>query len=303
MEPTVIFETVHGSQCYGLAREGSDVDRKGVVVGPLRWYFGVESGPEQIDLSPDHVRFDLRKMLRLLLRANPTLLELLFTDPADHEIVTPAGERLLAARDHFVTRQVADTFGGYARGQLERIRTHRRWLLHPPEAPPTRAEFGLPEKAAVPKDQLGAAETLAERGALDASAAFLELLAQEKRYRSARERWKQFQQWKKTRNPKRSALEARFGYDTKHAMHLLRLQRMAIEILRGDGVRVRRDDREELLAIRDGALTYDALVEASERNHAAILEARASCTLPERADPAFADELCVTLLRETHGCH
>jgi predicted nucleotidyltransferase len=30
--PTLIFETLHGSRAYGLAREGSDTDLEGVVV-------------------------------------------------------------------------------------------------------------------------------------------------------------------------------------------------------------------------------------------------------------------------------
>src|ERR1039458_5020213 len=33
----------------------------------------------------------------------------------------------------------------------------------------------------------------------------------------------QYNGWKAQRNPKRAELEAKFGYDTKHAMHLVRL--------------------------------------------------------------------------------
>jgi predicted nucleotidyltransferase len=47
----------------------------------------------------------------------------------------------------------------------------------------------------------------------------------------------------------------------KHAMHLVRLLRMGMEILRGEGVQVFRPDREELLEIRNGAWTYEQLVD------------------------------------------
>ncbi|MEM9075345.1 MAG: hypothetical protein AAGE52_43010, partial [Myxococcota bacterium] len=234
--------------------------------------------------------------------ANPTVLEILFTAPEDHRTVTPAGERLLAARDSFVTLRVADTFGGYAMGQLKRIRTHRRWLLEPPKAEPKRADFGLPERTLVPKDQLGAADALQREGrSLDLSPNFLEVLDREKRYETARKRWQQFLQWKKHRNPKRSALEAKFGYDTKHAMHLVRLQRMALEILRTTEVRVRRDDREELLAIRDGAWSYDELVERAEANAEAIRAARKTSPLPAEPNEEEANALCVLIIQQVLG--
>jgi hypothetical protein len=43
-------------------------------------------------------------------------------------------------------------------------------------------------------------------------------------------------------------------------MHLIRLLRMGTEIMRGEGVQVKRSDREELLAIRGGQLGYDEMV-------------------------------------------
>lgn len=300
---TLVYETLHGSRAYGLAREGSDVDLKGVIVGPRAWYFGYRGGPEQVELGPDHVRFELRKLLRLAANANPTVLELFFTHREDHRHITPAGERLLAAREEFLTRQVGQSFGGYAMGQLKRIQTHRRWLLHPPAAPPVRADFGLPERTLVPRDQLGAAESLLDAAAegeavLDVSANFLDVLAREKRYRSARQEWQQFQQWKTHRNPQRSALEAEHGFDTKHAMHLVRLQRMGAEILETGEVRVRRDDREELLAIRDGAWDYERLLGEAEQNAARIREATKQSALPESADEDLIEALGVSIIEE-----
>ena len=71
-------------------------------------------------------------------------------------------------------------------------------------------------------------------------------------YRQARRDWENYQSWKKNRNPARARLEAQFGYDTKHAQHLIRMLRMGIEILRDCEVRVRRKDAAELRAIRAG---------------------------------------------------
>jgi predicted nucleotidyltransferase len=35
-EPTILYQTVHGSRAYGLARPSSDWDTKGVIVGAQR---------------------------------------------------------------------------------------------------------------------------------------------------------------------------------------------------------------------------------------------------------------------------
>jgi uncharacterized protein len=252
----VIFETVHGSNAYGLARSGSDVDLKGILIGPASWYLGWRGGPEQIEISPDHVRYDIRKFFRLAVSANPTVLELLWTRPEFHRTVTRAGEQILLAREQFLSRRVADRFGRYALGQLKRIRTHRGWLLSPPSGAPRRSHYGLPELTLIPADQLAAAEVVLDSNsekAADVSPNFIDLLNREKRYKSAQSHWRQYNDWLKNRNEQRSELEVRFGYDTKHAMHLVRLHRMALETLESGSVTVYRPDRDELLAIRDGA--------------------------------------------------
>lgn len=304
-EPTVIYETVHGSNAYGLARAGSDVDVKGVVIGPAAWYFGWAGGPEQIDLSPDHVRYEIRKFFRLAVDANPTVLELMWTRPEDHRVVSPAGERLLAARESFLSRRVAERFGRYALAQLKRIRTHRTWLLSPPSGAPTRGQFGLPDRTLIPADQLAAAEALldaGERDAADVSPNFIEVLNRERRYKSAQLEWRHYNDWLRNRNPARSDLETRFGYDTKHGMHLVRLQRMALEILVSGNVTVFRPDHEELLAIRDGAWTFDEL-EVRTSDMAVRIDAAARVSLlPDRPDEAALDSLCTTLVAEHLGC-
>lgn len=304
-EPVLIFETVHGSTAYNLAREGSDVDLKGIVVGPRHWYFGMETAPEQVDLSPDHVRYELRKFMRLAVDANPTVIELLFTSPEHHRCVTPSGELLLHHREVFLSKRIADRFSGYALAQLKRIRSHRSYLVAPPSHAPTRGEFDLPERTVIPADQLAAAESLLAQGDLegaDASPNFLELLARERRYKSALKGWQSYQTWLRTRNPKRSELEAKFGYDTKHAMHLVRLQRMAIETLTTGSVNVTRSDRLELLAIRDGALSFDQLETQTESVDQQLRAAATTSTLPEAPNEDFINDLCISIIETELQC-
>lgn len=298
---TLIYETVHGSHAYGLAGSESDVDVKGVIVGPRTWYHGFRGTPEQVELSKDHVRYEIRKFFRLATAANPTLLELLWTDPSHHRVVTPAGEMLLKARARFLSRRVRETFVGYALSQLRRIRGHRGWLLTPPAREPRRSDYGLPETSVIARDQLRAAEVLIEQGRIEEAELtpnFIEIMQREGAYRQARRNWEGYVVWRKTRNPKRAELEARFGYDTKHALHLIRMLRMGAEILRDGTVRVHRVDAEELLAIRAGAWSYDELVERAEALGAAVEAAASGTALPEAPDEAALDALCAEIVEQ-----
>jgi uncharacterized protein len=298
-QPRLIFETVHGSTAYGLAREGSDIDLKGIVVGPRQWYLGIGPAPDQIAVTADHVRYEIRKLVRLATDSNPTALEILFTADEHHRVVTDAGRVLLDHRDAFLSRRIADRFGGYALGQLKRIRTHRSHLLSPPTHAPTRNEFGLPEVTIIPADQLTAAERLLTQGdhhLADVSPNFLELLHRERRYLTAKSGWESYQQWLRSRNPKRAELEARFGYDTKHAMHLVRLQRVGLEAITTGKLNIQRADRDELLAIRDGLWTYDELEERAERGGEELLGAVQHSPLPPEPDVEALDELCISII-------
>lgn len=93
---------------------------------------------------------------------------------------------------------------------------------------------------------------------------FLELLQREKLYQKDLREYKSWLNWKKTRNPKRKALEQKCGYDSKHASHLVRLLLMCREILTLGVVQVERPDAELLKIIRDGGWEYDKLEEWSE---------------------------------------
>ena len=301
---TLIYETVHGSQAYGLATQSSDVDLKGVLVGPASWYHGYLGGPEQIELNNDHLRYEIRRYFRLAAAANPTVLELLWTPIECHVHITPAGECLLAAREKFLSLRVRDSFCGYAMTQIGRIKTHRKWVMNPPKREPLRFDFGLPDRAQISRDQMGAVEAmLADRRLelVDLSTNLLELLEKERKYRAARKEWEAFLSWHRTRNPRRSALEAKFGYDTKHALHLIRLLRMGLEIVATGHVHVRRDDRDDLLGIRAGALSYDDLVARAELLGEQVHEAAATSRLPAEPDQAALDTLCAELVEAVLG--
>ncbi|MEM9862776.1 MAG: nucleotidyltransferase domain-containing protein, partial [Myxococcota bacterium] len=142
------------------------------------------------------------------------------------------------------------------------------------------------------KDQLRAVAT----HTLSLPADLVRTLNAERHYRAALKHWNAFQAWKTDRNPARAELERRYGYDTKHAMHLVRLMRMGLEVLETGALRVRRDDAAELLAIRDGALSFDALLAEAERLEGAMQRAAEGTSLPADVDSGFVDTLCLNVI-------
>lgn len=289
-----VYLARHGSHAYGTSLPESDIDTKGFAVSPKNYVLGFAYNFEQHESkSPeDKVVYDIRKFCNLAADCNPNIIEVLFVDDADVLQMHPAGALIREHRDLFISKKARHKFSGYAISQLKRIRTHRGYLLNPPDHRPTREEYGLSVESKITPDMMGAFDKLVDQGE-QVHSNVMELVQQEKRYRGALNHWNQHENWKATRNEKRSALEAKFGYDTKHGMHLVRLLRMCREILEGKGVLVRRPDADELLAIRRGEWSYDKLVEWAEKQDEEMQALYETSTLRHAPDMEKLNDLCV----------
>lgn len=131
---------------------------------------------------------------------------------------------------------------------------------------------------------------------------FIEIMQKERAYKNLKSQWDKYQEWKINRNPVRAAMEEKFGYDLKHALHLIRLSRMCNEILSTGKVIVKRPDREELLNIRNGGWSYDRLIEEAEKLDAQAKQLyKTSTVLPHTPDFEFLDNLCIQLVEKSLG--
>lgn len=255
----LIFMTLAGSHMYGTNVEGSDIDKRGVCVPPKKVVYGFARNFNQQEFEgEDTTVFALQKFMKLAADCNPNIVELLFAPEDCIEQIHPTWEKLLEKRDLFLTAKAYYTFTGYAHSQLKRIKGHRGWLLDPPTHKPTREEFGLTDAGQGVRDLARGVDVS------EISPEALKVIEKEKKYKAALTRWNQYEKWKQERNKKRAAMEAEFGYDCKHAMHLMRLLRMGKQILTEGKLDVRRPDADELLDIRNGAWGYEQLIEQAE---------------------------------------
>jgi hypothetical protein len=127
---------------------------------------------------------------------------------------------------------------------------------------------------------------------------FTRYFQKENEYHRAVTEWQSYQNWKQTRNPERAEMESKFKYDGKHAAHLVRLMRMAIEILRDGEVYVKRPDAKELLEIRNGSWTYEKLVSYAEEMDQKAAELYKTSELPHHPNIKKLDALCMELVQE-----
>jgi predicted nucleotidyltransferase len=216
-----------------------------VCIPPKEYYFGLKTFDQQ-EIGKDQTIFSLKKFVKLARDCNPNIIEMLYTDNQYILFLNKYGQILRDNRELFLSRKAKFTFAGYAFAQLKRIKGHRKWITFK-EKEPVEEDFWVtkyrPQKNGTTKS-------------------YEKFLEQE--YKNAQKKWSQYLSWKKERNPARAELEEKYGYDCKHAMHLIRLLRMGIEILETGKVVVLRPDRNELLDIRNGKWDYDKLVSYAE---------------------------------------
>lgn len=121
----VIYQCVIGSQAYGLADSNSDIDRRGFYLPPARLHWSLYGVPEQLECDETQEAYwEIQKFLNLALKANPNVLECLYTPLVER--ATPLAEELLAIRAIFLSRLVYQTYNGYVMSQFKKMQADIR---------------------------------------------------------------------------------------------------------------------------------------------------------------------------------
>jgi hypothetical protein len=90
---------------------------------------------------------------------------------------------------------------------------------------------------------------------------------------------------KLNKEPRRGAeLEELHGYDTKYAMHVIRLYGEAKELMENGRITLPRPNRDELIEIRKGKYSLAEIQELGRQLEIEALAAQTSSPLPDRVD-------------------
>jgi predicted nucleotidyltransferase len=325
-EKGLLFYTLSGSHAYGTSRPESDKDWRGIFVLPQPIYRSAFQTIEILETfrqEKDAVVYELKKFVKLLVDQNPNIMELLWAPDDCIQLVHNDFKPLFENRDLFISKKAKFTFSGYAHSQLQRIKGHNKWINNPqPKRRPKEIDFVsvvwnntnvVNWNKEVPfkdfKAYLLGGETyglvysggdiwhdihealVIQEGSMSGKTPSLIVKFNKQLYKEHVENWKHYWEWVKNRNVVRSEFEQKYGYDTKHASHLIRLLRMGHEILKEEGVLVRRPDAQNLLDIRNGKYTYEEIIKEAEELDKELDNLYETSKLRHSVDTTEADRL------------
>ena len=294
----IIFLAYGGSHAYGTNVEGSDIDIRGCALNSKTDLLGMGSFEQVVDVETDTTVYAFNKLLTLLINCNPNTIELLGCKPEHYLILTPIGKQLLDQRKMFLSQRAAISFGGYANQQLRRLENALARDAYPAEAKerhimgscentvftfPERYRSFTPEQIRLSVAQVDSrpqvvADIHMEQVPLRALTGMVsELVEITRNYDKIRHR-----------NKKKDD-----AHLNKHAMHLVRLYLICLDILEKEEiVTYRAADHDLLVDIRNGRYqredhTFDSafydLLNGLEKR---LDYAREHTSLPETPDLA-----------------
>jgi predicted nucleotidyltransferase len=139
---SIVYETVMGSEAYGVSTDSSDVDVYGICMPPKRLVFPHLAGEilgfgrqlERFECWQEHhvaaggrvwdfQMFGIVKFFQSAMDNIPNVLEALFTPPRCVLTTTAIAEYLRQHRTDFLHKGAWHKFKGYAHSQKSRMRT------------------------------------------------------------------------------------------------------------------------------------------------------------------------------------
>lgn len=319
IEKNKIFECITGSVLYGFSTPESDLDKRGVFIPTKDYVLGMKKIEQYESSMEDRVLYSIHKFFFLASNANPNIIELMYV-PENKILARHSIWNKVRDNSHlFLSKKCKFSFAGYANAQLQRIERHKRWIDDPAEEPPKKEDYigmmalriGDESKfVQVGWDKIKLKSIIEPQGGKsdvgkfeNAHMAELEYFRKDE-YEAALKKHKQYLEWKKNRNPDRAKLEASYGYDGKHASHLIRLLKMGKEILEHGVIFVDREaygDAQLYLDIRAGKYPYDKLIGMAKDLEAEIEELYETSKLQKSPDVNNINDLLVEVYEEYYS--
>lgn len=117
----VVLLGLSGSYSYGTNNENSDIDVRGVTLNRKSDLIGLTTYEQYVDTHTDTTIYTFNKMVSLLLNCNPNTIELLGLNPEHYLYLNDIGKGVIEHKDLFLSKRAIQSFGGYAAAQLRRL--------------------------------------------------------------------------------------------------------------------------------------------------------------------------------------
>jgi hypothetical protein len=286
-----IFKTLTGSRLYGTFCDESDHDYKGIAIPPKEYILGFKDYQQFEDRDTDNVIYSLQKALKLMLNNNPNMLDILFAPPEFWTYCDSIWMEIYDNRYQFISKRIKNTYTCYAQAQLHRLKRHKSWLDKNVVKPVRKDEFEIHGKAI-----LSIPEKYLNPGIHDQVKA-------EKLYQKQLQEYNDYVSHMKNRNVDRLKQELKVGYDTKHAMHVIRLLKQSKEIFETGEVIVDRTgiDADQLKDIRFGKWKYEDLLQLANDLQADIEVLYEKSDFPEEPDRDNIEKIMIDMIEEYYG--
>lgn len=288
-----------GSYAYGTNNEGSDIDFRGVTLMMPSDLIGLTEFEQYEDDHTDTVIYGFNKLVKLLLECNPNTCEMLGLDEGQYLIKSDLGQELINNTGIFLSKRAIKSFGGYADAQLRRLQN----AIARDTLPQSDREKHILKSVMNALDDFNRRNIGEDKGRLklyidkaenpeleteifvDADYKHLPLRDYTDMWGTMRTVVRDYDKIGK-RNKKKDD-----NHLNKHAMHLIRLFMMAIDILEKGEIRTHRtDDLPILLAIRRGDYMQEdgtfssSFYEMLEEYERKLDEAATKTVLPDNPD-------------------
>ncbi|MCM1534626.1 MAG: nucleotidyltransferase domain-containing protein [Clostridium sp.] len=257
----IILLTLGGSHAYGMDKESSDLDVRGIALNSKEEVLLATDFEQAVNVDTDTTVYSFNKMLELLSKCNPNTIEELGCIPEHYLYLSDIGKELLERRKMFLSKICVHTFGGYAGSQLRRLENKSARLVGQAQNEAyilksiNNAKYDFKNRY-YPHDESDVKLYIdkAVQEGYD-SEIFMDVNLQHYPLRDWAGMWNEMKAIVSSYNKIGKRNEKAMSHDKlgKHMAHLIRLYMMCIDILEKEEiVTYRTEEHELLMSIRNG---------------------------------------------------